>query len=200
MTNLSRGERVRTQAAILERTDRDTLVEVFRKFIRQRPGLDRENYMDNTTELRADYRITARDKHLALAELDDFAIVPYSPLKLAYCLCFEFSGRLSIAWDDTTNRPVIEYNAGQNWPTEYRGAVVSVLENYSPFAGDTDRDVCPVCGYQYRHREINRLAHCQPTFTDTLQVIAQAGTGSPSITSPEARQIFNDIFNPDRHL
>lgn len=110
-------------------------------WIKQRPGLDPANYglhpeqlrysgprerQDAFRAYRAEIREIGKDRTRAMKALDEARnLLPARPELLAESFYRAFSGRLT--WDGTK----LNYTTGQYWPTEYRKAAASVLEQYT---------------------------------------------------------------------
>lgn len=111
-----------------------TIVTLFEKWIKQRPGLEWCNYdCGNWRESRRCYdqelRGIIKDRHRALTALDRFECVSYDWNTLQEAFKRAYSGRLSINYKDGKGW-FLDYCTGQYWPTEYRQAAASVLEWY----------------------------------------------------------------------
>ena len=95
-------------------------------FIRQRPGLDFGNYGD-LSSYRSELRQITKDRHQAFELLS--AVARHDTITAADLIRASehaYSGRLAIKETDTGGC-VIEYCAGQYFPTEYRKAACAVL-------------------------------------------------------------------------
>lgn len=115
-------------------TRKETLIACLRKFIAQRPGLEFGNY-GSLPAYRSEMRSIAKDRHHAEAMLSSVAwrdnITADAILEASKRA---FSGRLTITEHaifpkTDPRRFVLDYCAGQYWPTEYRRAVCSVLSS-----------------------------------------------------------------------
>lgn len=96
-----------------------------REFVSQRPGFESANY-SNRADYHRDYRPVQKDLARALTLLDmlqapGHEFITFQDIQEA---TRAFSGRLHV----DNNGAMVEYTAGQYWPTEYRRAVVVVLE------------------------------------------------------------------------
>lgn len=105
---------------------KEDIIHVLRTFIKQRPGLDFDDYGDRAV-YNAELREIMRDKREAETLLraverrksitaDDIVAASKSA----------FAGRLTIT-EGPDRRVEIDYTTGQYWPTEYRRAVCAVL-------------------------------------------------------------------------
>lgn len=99
------------------------IFDTLEKFIKQRPQLGFENYCGNLYYYNKDCREVAKDRRKAL-QLLGVARTRNNLEALLSAFKHAYSGRLS--WN--ANSQQIEYIAGQNYSTEYRSAVVYVLE------------------------------------------------------------------------
>lgn len=105
--------------------DKQTLINMLRTFVGQRPGLEFGNY-GNVPAYRAELRSIARDRREALTLLA--AVEARDGITLEHlqeALKHSFGGRLSLE-TDKKGRPYLDYCTGQYWPTEYRCAVAAV--------------------------------------------------------------------------
>ena len=106
-----------------------SILEAFKSWINQQPGLDRRDYGDihERGSFRAymqDLRSIQRDGTRARKALKEARAYPFNGEAMKDALNRAFSGRLS--WNGTE----LEYVTGQYWPTEYRIAAATVLELY----------------------------------------------------------------------
>lgn len=105
--------------------------DAFRKWINQRAGLDPQNYFnsysdrDGRAAFRQEQGSIARDGARARKALDAAMVYNFDAEAMRQALDHAFSGRLS--W----NGEAFDYCTGQYWPTEYRKAAASVLEEYA---------------------------------------------------------------------
>jgi hypothetical protein len=107
---------------------REEAVEIFEKWINQRPGLDVRNYGTDRDGLRAFHEEQAsirEDKARAIEALRTFEGMPYDAAMLQAAMNHAFSGRLVF-----NDRGELDYTTGGYWPTEYRKAAAAVLEQY----------------------------------------------------------------------
>jgi hypothetical protein len=106
-------------------------VEIFRKWINQRSGIDSRNYFsdwrdqDGRRAFRQEQQSIQADGDRARVALSEFSQMPYDPVVLADACRHAYSGRL-----DFNARAELTYTTGQYFPTEYRKAAASVLEQY----------------------------------------------------------------------
>ena len=112
---------------LLELTKED-IIKLFEKWINQKPNLDKSNY-ESLKLLRQDYKEIAKQKRKALKELEIFKKLPLLKKVLAYSLSHSFSGRLQLK--KVNGKIILEYTAGQYFPTEYRQSLFIVLSDYN---------------------------------------------------------------------
>ena len=99
--------------------DRNTILSALDTWIRQRPGLEYDNY-GNPTSYRAEVRAIGRDLDDArtLLQAVSLSSITTDGLLAAFRA---YSGRLQ--WTEKG----LDYCTGQYWPTEYRKAACAVL-------------------------------------------------------------------------
>ena len=107
--------------------DKDRILALLDKWIRQRPELEYGNYGDPTI-YRAEQRSIARDgreAHTLLLYVAQRNTITAGMLREGFRA---YSGRLQIG-TDSKGRMCLDYCTGQYWPTEYRKAACAVLAN-----------------------------------------------------------------------
>lgn len=107
---------------------KEQILNTLSAFIRQRPGLEFGNYGD-LSSYRSELRQITKDRHQAfelLAAVSRASTITADDMIRASQGAF--SGRLTIREDDK-GRCVIDYCAGQYFPTEYRKAACAVLSS-----------------------------------------------------------------------
>lgn len=118
-----------------DKLTKEIVYTLFNRWIRQRPGLDINNYVSGWNDkngwsaYRSEVRSISKDRRRALAALEDFESLPFDLEVLEYALS-AYSGRLQLKSDESGRGFYINYCTGQYWPTEYRQAAASVLELY----------------------------------------------------------------------
>lgn len=133
-------DRIKEQTELARELGRAEIVELFAKWIMQRPGLDPREYgggVDGWRAYRNEANRISKDRAAALRELWPLSYdwVEFDPQAMGEALSLAFSGRLNLrkAADGTI---AFEYTAGQYWPTEYRPAAKAVLSCYKQRAYD----------------------------------------------------------------
>lgn len=107
--------------------NKETLLKALDAFIKQRPGLEYGNYGSRESYF-SEYRQILKDKHHAETLLRFVAMRDSITYEMLVDGFHAFSGRLT--WKEHPKRPgamVLDYCAGQYFPTEYRKAVCAVL-------------------------------------------------------------------------
>ena len=105
---------------------KEQILNALHAFIRQRPGLEFGNYGD-TSSYRREMRSITTDRHHAEALLGSVARkADITAENIIRASEHAFSGRLTIRENDK-GQCVIDYCAGQYFPTEYRRAVCAVM-------------------------------------------------------------------------
>src|SRR6185437_12437729 len=122
-----------------------SILDAFKKWINQDPGLARRDYGDirepgSFKAYREELRSIQKDGTRARKALKEARAYPFNGEAMKEALNHAFSGRLS--WvtgepgaecgcnEDDPRKPHFEYTTGQYWPTEYRAAAATVLESY----------------------------------------------------------------------
>jgi hypothetical protein len=103
-------------------------VAIFEKFINQRPGLEVGNYgtdRDGPRAYREEQASIREQKGRAIEALRTFEGLPYDAEMLKGAMRHAFSGRLQF-----NEKGELDYCTGQYWPTEYRAATATCLEQY----------------------------------------------------------------------
>jgi hypothetical protein len=110
---------------------RTEAVEIFEKWIAQKPGLDPRNYFSEWSDqngrraYRQEQESIRKDRGKAIDALRTFEGLPYDAEVLRDAMRHAFSGRLQF-----NDAGELDYTTGQYWPTEYRSAAATVLEQY----------------------------------------------------------------------
>ena len=112
---------------------------LFEHWINQRPGLDPRNYYsdfrdrDGRRAYDAEVRSIGQDRTRALAALQAARSQPWDASAMVDATKHAFSGRLQFKMGTAKDKPAlaIDYCTGQYWPTEYRIAAATVLEEYT---------------------------------------------------------------------
>lgn len=109
-------------------TPRENILQALGFFVKSRPGLEFGNYGD-VSAYRSELRSITKDRNHAEELLASVAWrESITAENLIDAARHAFSGRLSITLTPTGGA-VIEYCAGQYYPTEYRRAVCAVLSS-----------------------------------------------------------------------
>lgn len=106
---------------------RDTILDMVEHWIKQRPGLEFDNYGD-IAAYRAEQRSIMKDKHQAeilLSAVRWRKGIDVPELRIAFRDAF--CGRLSMKENIKEGTIILDYCIGQYWPTEYRRAACAVL-------------------------------------------------------------------------
>lgn len=106
---------------------KETICNMLRVWINQRPGLQFGNYGD-VSAYRSELRSITRDRRDALELLSAVALrdsITAADLLAAFPRAF--SGRLRLEQRAQDGKWVLDYCTGQYWPTEYRKAACAVL-------------------------------------------------------------------------
>lgn len=104
---------------------------LLRDFLESKPGFETGNY-STMSAYRADQRQATRALHKGRKLLLDAQVYPYFPEAMSRAMK-AFSGRLEFYQPSIAKHPEMwdtTYCTGQYYPTEYRWAVVAVLESY----------------------------------------------------------------------
>ena len=105
---------------------KSAILQTLARFIAQRPGLEFGNYGD-VAAYRSEMRSITRDRHIAEQLLSYVAVRDsITADRILAAARDRFSGRLSIT-EREDGACVIDYCAGQYFPTEYRKAAAAVL-------------------------------------------------------------------------
>lgn len=105
---------------------KEQVLTALHRFVSQRPGLEYANYGD-ISAYRSEMRSITKDRHHAETLMG--AVARHADIgadDIIKASQGAFSGRLTIREDDK-GRCVIDYCAGQYFPTEYRKAVCAVM-------------------------------------------------------------------------
>lgn len=109
-------------------TPRENILQALSVFIKSRPGLEFGNYGD-ASAYRSELRGITKDRHHAEELLASVGWrESITAEQLIEAAKHAFSGRLSITLTPTGGA-VVDYCAGQYYPTEYRRAVCAVLSS-----------------------------------------------------------------------
>lgn len=119
------------QRGMCERLGKSGFIELMRRWIAQRPGLDSGNY-DRGIGVFSDYKKISEARHRAKAALNVADGREWDPAEMARALRSGYNGRLSLTADyNDPTKIVFDYCVGRYWPTEYREAAASVLKTYN---------------------------------------------------------------------
>ena len=107
--------------------DKNTILEMLRVWVNQRPGLEFGNYGD-WANYRAEMRRITRQRNDALHLLRAVELrSSITAQNLLDAFPRAYSGRLTLQQRAKDGKWVLDYCTGQYWPTEYRAAACAVL-------------------------------------------------------------------------
>ncbi len=108
------------------------LVAVLNRFIRQRPGFDRADYMGYDSALRSDMRAASKYRQPALDQLERLSTETGEDICWPAVVKTNHYNRVRVLMDG--DHLAVEYTAGQYMPTEYRYGAYRWIRDYIDYA------------------------------------------------------------------